>query len=164
MGKTKRNIGMAAAVLLVVAIVFYLFSNDAGRIRKQFDALAGAVSKEAGETTAVMAIKNRQLGELFAKECTMDFPEREFSGTYTATELARLVTQARMPCEHLEITFHNLRIEISGDAADVFGKAQASGKHRGGEAIKETRELECRLIKTDGDWLFSQLTVMILEK
>jgi hypothetical protein len=59
------------------------------------------------------------------------------------------------------LKFYDLKVEFpEKGTAEVNLTARLTGKSTAGEAVDETRELQCILMKIEKRWLFSSLEVV----
>jgi hypothetical protein len=110
--------------------------------------------------------KTRSIGSLCAKPCHIKIPKNSFSGTYSPQQISSTVARARMPFSRLAVQFDDIHIELTGkERATVRSTAQVRGTLKRGERIDDTHEIECRLQKIEGKWLFTRFELVeVLER
>jgi len=157
------------AILLVlsgVVALVYVLHGDEHNIRRAFSSLAKWASKEEGENNLTMVQKTRSIGSLCEKTCHIKAPGTTFSGTYSSQQISALAMRTRIPFTSLNLRFDDLHIElIKKGRATVRVTAQLVGIQKRGERLDYTRELECRLQKVEGTWLFTRFELIeVLER
>jgi hypothetical protein len=157
------------AILLAISgavVLISVIQSDEHRIKRAFGSLAKWASKEEGESNLTMVQKTRSIGSLCAKTCHIEAPETTFSGAYSSQQIAALAARTRIPFTSLSLRFDDLHIELLEKGwATVRATAQLEGIRKRGERLDDTRELECRLQKVEGKWLFTHFElVKVLER
>lgn len=157
------------ALLLVISgvvVLVYVLQSEEHKIKRRFTSLAKWASKEEGENNLTMVQKTRSIGSLCAKTCYIKAPGTTFSGTYSSQQISALAARARLPFTSLSLRFDDLHIEVTGQqGATVRVTAQLLGTQKRGERVDDTRELECRLHKAEGKWLFTHFALIeVLER
>ena len=139
----------------------YLFQSEEKRVRKQFDLLSEYVSKEPDENAIAMANKMQKLGSLFGDSCELQVAVELLSGTYTREEIASYAARARTRFQKVSLGFHDLEVTFpENGVAKATATARLTGQTRAGEQMRETRELECLLKKSENKWLFNHIEVI----
>ena len=166
MVKVRHLIIAIVLVLSGVVVLIYVLQGEEHKIQRAFSSLAKWASKEEGETNLTMVQKTRSIGSLCEKACHIKAPGTTFSGTYSSQQISALAARARTPFTRLEVRFDDLHIELMGeDGATVRVTAQLMGIRKRGERVDDTRELECRLQKVEGTWLFTHFELIeVLER
>jgi hypothetical protein len=84
--------------------------------------------------------------------------------TYTPAEIASQSVRTRSMVQRLDVGFHDVSIEIlEPDRALVTCTVRAVAKTD--ETRRETAEIQCRLIKQDRKWLFTEFAeVEVLQR
>jgi hypothetical protein len=141
--------------------VVYFSPSEEKRVRKQFDLLSEYVSRDPDENTIAMAHKMQKLGSLFDDSCDLKIAVEVLSGTYTREEIASYAARGRARFSKLSLGFHDLEVTFpESGVAKVSLTARLTGRTRAGEQMRETRELECLLKKSEKKWLFSNIEVI----
>lgn len=162
-----RCLIIALVVVISGAVVLvYVLQSEEHKIKRGFASLAKWASKEEGENNLTMVLKTRSIGSLCEKTCHIKAPGTTFSGTYSSQQISALAARARMPFTGFEVRFDDLHIElIRKEWAKVRVTAQLMGIQKRGERLDDTRELECRLHKVEGKWLFTYFELIeVLER
>lgn len=155
MVNTKR--WMIAGLVAVVAVVavLWLMPNEDKKVRRQFARLSEWVGKDGSESVIVMAARGKQVAALLADPCELKGSIPSMGGTYSRQEAAQMVAGIRSQFDRLSLDFADLTVTFpETDKARVTLTATLSAA-RGGETMREVRELDCTLVKRDGAWLFS---------
>ena len=156
--------GVVVLAAAILAIIF--FPTEAGRVKKQFRALTKWIAKEPGESNVTLVLKIKNIATVFAPTCKLDIPAQDFSGTYSAREIAQNAAAARSQFSEILLKFYDLDVEFQEEGtAKAFTTAKLTGITTEGDAIDETHELECTLQKIEGTWLFTEVKVVeVLKK
>jgi len=164
MVKLKHVIIGGSVVLIGILVVLYLIPSEEKKVRKQFDLLSQYVTKEPGEDLFSMANRIKNIGRLFTESCEFKIegdPFYSFSGKYTREEVSGYALRGRSYFSALSLKFYDLKVEFpEKGTAKVNLTARLTGKSTAREAVDETRELQCILMKIDKGWLFSSLEVV----
>ena len=152
-------------ILVIVGLGFlatrYLFQSDEKRVRNQFDLLSEYVSKDADENAISMANKMQKLSSLFGDSCELQVSVELLSGTYTREEIASYAARARARFSKVSLEFYDPEVTFpEKGVAKVTLTARLTGRTRAGEQMRDTREIECLLKKTDKNWLFTHIAVI----
>lgn len=154
---------VVAAVLVAGTLLHWMLRDDeAARVRKRFDRLAELAEVAPGAHIVATGLASRGLADLFTDPATLRTPLHELGGgTYSRQQIAQNALALKGGCERLTLTFVDLetRFPSSGNAVSTV-TARLKGVHRTGGEFAETRELECRLVKADGEWRFADCTVV----
>lgn len=154
--------------LVVIAGGYYLlfYRNDARAIAQRFDQLAENLSKTGDEQPIDTLKKIRKIESLLAQNCRVSIESSSFDNVYTAREVAQRVAGVRQQYRHLTVKFYDLSIDRPSEkTATVLSTVRVTGVSQTMESVPETREIEFRLDKIDGQWLFAEAKeVRVLEK
>ena len=151
-----KRILLAAVLLAAAAVAVYFLTNtETRRIRRQLDAVAEAVSKEAGEGNIAMVYKMQVLGNLLAEHVSVRFRDYPYVGETSGTELVSLATRGRTYFKSLSINILDAEIDIYAE-----GKARcrcpAKVVSEGGQRrYNEKHYFDAELVKADGKWRFT---------
>lgn len=162
----KKYLFMGVVVLAVAIVAIVLFPTEAGRVKKQFRSLAKWIAKEPDESNITMALKIKNIMTVFAPTCRLDIPAEDFSGTYSAKEVAQNAAVARSHFSEISLKFYDLEVDFpEKGTAKASTTAKLTGITIEGDAIEETHELECTLQKIEDSWLFTEVEVVeVLKK
>jgi len=164
--KVRYLIIALVVVISGVMVLIYVLQSEELKIKRAFTSLAKWASKEEGENNLTMVQKTRSIGSLCEKTCHIKAPGTIFSGTYSSQQISALAARARMSFTGFKVRFDDLHIElIQKEWARVRVTAQLMGMQKRGEQVDDTRELECRLHKAEGKWLFTHFELIeVLER
>jgi hypothetical protein len=164
--KIKRLIIALMVVISGVVLLVYVLQSEEHKIKRAFASLATWASKEEGENNLTMVQKMRSIGSVCEKTCHIKAPGTTFSGAYSSQQISALAARTRIPFTSLSLRFDDLHIElIRKGRATVRVTAQLMGIQKRGERLEDTRELECRLQKVEGKWLFTHFELIeVLER
>ncbi len=164
--KIKATIFIVFVVAAAVGAFLYFRGGEEGKVRKQFERLAFAVSKEPGEGNISMALKMETLPTLFADSCDVEIPQSPLIGQYSPEEITSNATRARMHFSSLTLKFYDMTVEFpEKDRARVEFTARLTGSAKGEKAVDEVREIAGTLRKIDKKWLFDPFRVVeVLKK
>ncbi len=151
----------------VIAITIFtaarLMISEEARIRRRFAAAASmlAVNAKEGQERAAMLKIQLSLRDFFTDPFSIDAPGTSFSADYSPAEIARQVAYFRTQFDRLTITLYNLDVRvIDDDLAESAFTALVRGTTSSQKRVLEVREIEAKLRKVDGQWLFSEIAVV----
>lgn len=144
----------------------YLFQSDKAKIKKQFDSLSKLVSKEKGESNIIMAYKVNALASLFADSCSFEFSKNYMAGEFTPEQITSHAVKGRSQFSKISLDFYDIIPDMQKDSAVVEATVRFYGKLKDSAKVTEdTREIQCKLKKTDGKWKFTNFKVVeVLKK
>ena len=153
-------------VIVIIGTVFYFFSTDSRRVKKQFRALEQWAAKEGEENQLVLGCKIQKLRALLAGSIQVDAPAYEAGGAYDANEIAQRATLGRSRYSKITLKFYDLEVDILDDqTAKVIATGRLTGTSAEGEKFSETHEVECLLQKVEGSWLLIDVKLVdVLQK
>ncbi len=139
--------------------------SEETRIRKQFNSVSALISKERSESTASAYRINLAVSNIFHDPFALKISDPAFSGHYRPQELAREIIRIRSLYDQINLSFHDLSIEIIEDGhAEALFTAQIKS-YRGERGIRDVQEMEAELRKINGDWFLTKIkTVVVLRK
>ncbi|MHC4874755.1 MAG: hypothetical protein ACYTFY_23145 [Planctomycetota bacterium] len=162
---------IAAVVLIILAIfsavVFYMLKSEESRITEKFDKLAVWCSKKESEQGLLGLIKlSHDADNIFSSSTILKLHYSGMKNRKTPDEIAKMAMRARKIFDSLEISFHDLEIDIySTTHARAVVTVDLKAKTGGRVRVSDITELECELEKIDGVWLFSSIkTVEVLKR
>jgi hypothetical protein len=164
--KPKTLIIALIVALAGILLARHIFSGEQGKVKKQFHLLSKWVSKNQGESAIKAASRSRRIGSLFANPCTFKTDLYSLSGRYTPAEISGYAAQARVQLASLSLKFYDINVHFpKKTVADATLAMKVVARATTGELYRETHELACVLIKREGRWLFSEVSVVeILRK
>lgn len=159
----RKAVIVAAAVIVAGALLHWMLrDSEADRVRERFDRLAELAEVAPGAHIVATGLASNRLAELFTDPATLRTPLHELGGgTYSRQQIVQSALALKGGCERLSLAFVDLdtRFPSPGTAVSTV-TARLKGVHRSSGAFDETHELECRLVKTDGEWRFADCTVV----
>ncbi len=166
MVKPKTLIIALIVALAGILLARHLFTGEERKVKRQFHLLSKWVSKSPGESAIKTASESQSIGSLFANPCTFKTDLHSLSGRYTPAEISSYAAQARMQLASLSLKFYDINIHLpKKTVADATLAMKVVARATTGELYRETHELACVLIKREGRWLFSEVSVVeILRK
>ncbi len=159
----RRWTWLVLLVLAVAAGVGLLLwrGNDSARVRRQFRRLAECVAKAPGEGNLSLVMKTEVFTRLFAPECDMEFGEQALTGVFTPEQLTAQLVRGRSQLGTIALSFPDLAVSFpEPGVAIVAATARLQATHRNGQAVDETRELDCELRTVAGEWRFHRVAVV----
>ena len=83
------------------------------------------------------------------------------AGPFTRKALSGNIFRSRAMFGKLKLSLDDLELDIDKEkgTATVFLSAVLSGTLKDGKTLREVRELECRMTKTDEGWIFDSFKV-----
>lgn len=158
---TRNKILAALGVILLGWGLWYAFPTRERQVRRQFKALASWAGKDGDEGALASVQTAREAGRFFADPCEWNAEAYNLSGRVSLEEITRYVFAARTRVEKLTVKFYDLAVEFLADGtAHAKATVRVQGTSKDGDAINETHELKCDLIKQDGRWLLSRITLV----
>ena len=163
----SRHLLLTAGLLVLIilsGIGFYLYlrPTDEKLIRAQFAKLAELTAKNGKEGAIPAAGKARTMAALFSEKTTfaVDAPNW-MAGPFSRKDLSANIFRSRAMFTTLKLSLDDLELNIDPGkgTAQVFLSATLSGTLKDGNSIREVRELESRLTKTEEGWLFESFKV-----
>ena len=104
--------------------------------------------------------------KLFSEKCNVQAPAYSVSRNYKPQDMSNIALMILSQYFELSLRFYDIEINIpERKFAHVVLTAKLDGKLTTGEYVNEIHELECVLIKIEGDWLFNKIEIVdVLEK
>lgn len=165
--KKARYLLLTGLLLFCGGLAFvYFFTGEEARIGRQIENLKTTVVKNGSETELAAGIRTKKLRRLFAAPCRIEASVYAVSKTFAAGEIGRSIMAARTPYSRIGIDIYDLKVmDIRNDRACVKFTASVDLLPYGGSSMTDMHEVECRLKKKHGKWLFSEIrTVEVLER
>ena len=157
----KYILAVLLAIIAGIAAYYFLFQSEEAKIKKRFSLLSEYVEKQGNENKLVTMAKAKKIGSLFTENATFSFPERSVEKTLTRDEI--VIHAASVIGQYIEMSlkFNDMDIEVhKNDSATVRTDATVKGKISTGEYVKDDHEISCLLIKTEDEWLFSEIQIV----
>ena len=149
-------------VLLGIGLWLYLRPTDENLIRERFGKLAALASKSSKEGALPAAARAKEIASLFSDSSSFSVDGLDWmAGPFTRQALSGNIFRSRAMFDKLKLSLDDLELDIdSGQGrAKVFLSAVLSGTLRDGRSIREVRELESNLSRSDEGWLFQNFRV-----
>jgi hypothetical protein len=155
-------IALGGAGVLLIGYALFFRRGDDEKIRRKITDLAEAVRMTEGETNVVVRGGRIQsaFSEIFAKDVRVVIPDLGPLGS-TRKELAGVAAQTGLRFQSAEVSFDgvSVAIEPSKTAASASANGTFTGFEHGSGIRRETRKVEFRFDKIDGDWRIVSLDV-----
>ncbi len=146
--------------LLAIAVGIWLFGQLGGekrRIVKRLERLEELVEKEGAENDLVAVNKARNVGLLFAGDFAIDLQGRARGVVTERRRIAQVMLRYRSAPSHIELSFHDVEVEVSEAASSAEMTALATASARTGGEVRHRRfRLAFRWVKEDGEWLIKR--------
>ena len=156
--RLRWRVGLPVLAALVAAglVWFVRRQSDEQRISKRLHSLAACVTKEAGEGNSVMVLKTQRLGTLLDDSCDLQLSAYGLGGVLSAEAIVSHAARARASCRALRLSFHDVHVHVDGpERALATCTARMRADTRSGDRGDEVAEIQCRLRKREGTWVFT---------
>ena len=164
--RAKHIIWFAVVIVLLAAggigLWLYLRPTDENLIRNQFSRLAALASKNTKEGARPAAARAKEMASLFSGRSTFAVDGLDWmAGPFNHEALSGNIFRSRAMFSKLTLSLDDLEPEIDAPnrKAKVYLSAVLSGTLKDGKSIREVRELECHMLKTDDGWVFDSFKV-----
>ena len=164
--RTKHIVWTAVILILMVltgiGLWYYLRPTDENLIRARFSRLSELASKTTKEGALPAAGKAKEMAELFSEKSTFAVDGLDWmAGPFTRKALSGNIFRSRAMFDKLKLSLDDLELDIDKEkgTATVHLSAVLSGTLKDGKTMREVRELQSRLIKTDEGWIFDSFEV-----
>ena len=164
--KIKPFLWAAIVFILLIGIGIgvwiYLRPTDENLIWERFRKLTELASKNTKEGALPAAARAREIAFLFSEKSTFSVDGLDWmAGPFTRERLSGNIFRSRASFSTLKLLLDDLELNLDSDkrTAKVFLSASLSGRLKDGRTIREVRELESNLVKTDEGWLFDNFKV-----
>ncbi len=154
----KKYIEIGLAVVVLACILYYVCQSETRKVRKQFLAIANAVSKPSGEGNIAMGVKMTTLSNLLNDKVVISIKDFPFNSEMPADELVSLTTRGRSYFDYMEITILDVETEFTSKTTAVSRcAAKVRTRSRTGDYnYDEVREFTSDLVKGENKkWLFA---------
>ena len=169
--RAKHIIWCAVVIVLLAAggtgLWLYLRPTDENLIRTRFVRLTSLASKSTKEGALPAAARAKEIASLFSGKSTFSVDGLEWmAGPFNHEALSGNIFRSRAMFDKLSLSLDDLELDIDSPhkKAKVYLSAVLSGTLKDGKTIREVRELECNLLKTDNGWVFDSFKVRRLIK
>lgn len=143
--------------ITVLALLFLLWpgTSDEELIRKIFEDVKtnGSFEGEIHPIERIAQAKETTKNVIDTIVITVVTTERDRVVVKNKKELQQKIIAARTHLAQLAVGLFDIRVELSGDTAKVFGIARGMGRSNGREDyFLEEHKVEIDLFKEDGEW------------
>lgn len=150
---------IAVAVLLAGATAYWLLKkSDLDIVKSQVRELAEKCAKTGDESPITAMGSANALANLFADGCGFELDKPALGGIYKKEEIASHALLLRNYFKSAAFSIHDLEASMT---TKLTAKAQftiyVSGTLQGGDKIREARDIEAMLVKSNGQWVFSEM-------
>ena len=164
--RAKHIVWCAVVIVLLAAggigLWLYLRPTDENLIRNQFSRLAALASKNTKEGALPAAARAKEMASLFSGRSTFAVDGLDWmAGPFNHEALSGNIFRSRAMFSKLTLSLDDLEpeIDVPNRKAKVNLSAVLSGTLKDGKSIREVRELECNMLKTDDGWVFDSFKV-----
>ena len=164
--RTKHIVWSAVVIVLLavagIGLWLYLRPTDENLIRTRFARLASLASKNTKEGALPAAARAKEMASLFSGKSTFAVDGLDWlAGPFNHEALSGNIFRSRAMFDKLTLSLDDLELDIDSPhkKAKVDLTAVLSGTLKDGKTIREVRELECNLLKTDDGWVFDSFKV-----
>lgn len=135
--------------------------SDKRKVRKRFNLLSQYLLKEGPENPVMMALKVKNIGTLFDKQCLLEVEKYTLKGTYSPEQITSYAATARSRFANLELKFYDMSIEFPEEGiAQITATATISGTLKSGDIVNDAHEIMAEMKKIEGKWFFRQISVI----
>ena len=164
--KSKHIVWCAVVIILLIltgiGLWLYLRPTDENLIRTRFARLSSLASKNTKEGALPAAARAKEMASLFSGKSTFFVDGLEWmAGPFNHEALSGNIFRSRAMFNKLTLSLDDLELDIDPGhkKAKVYLSAVLSGTLKDGKTIREVRELECNMLKTDDGWVFDSFKV-----
>lgn len=162
-----RHLLWTVLILIVLAALgvglwLWLRPTDENLIRARFGKLSELVSKNTREGAIPAVTRAKEAASLFTEKSSFAVDGLDWmAGPFTREKLSANMFRSRSMFDKIGLSLDDLELDIDPEkgTAKVFFTAVLSGTLKDGRAVREVRELECNMLKTDEGWLFDSFKV-----
>ena len=164
----KKILLLLLTVIAAGIAVFFLLRSDSDevKVKKVLDRLCVMGTRREGENPAAAALMINKTDEIFSSEVRISGAGGLFDGVKTPSGI--MADLARYRAVFRRVTVRAQDAEVSfpeKDRAAVVFSGTLSGDTKTGTTVSEARDVECTLLRIDGLWKISELTVReVLER
>jgi hypothetical protein len=135
-------------------------------VKRQIKALSSWAAKTGDEGALASAQAARDARDFFADPCEWDAETYNLSGRVSVEDITRYDFAARSRFTRLRLTFYDVAVD-----SDPEGEALVTATARieaepgeGGGTVNEIHEVRCTMVKKEGRWLISAVTIVAVLK
>jgi hypothetical protein len=151
----------ALGVLIVVAALFLLQTNEEERILQRLEQLRATSEISSPETGVEQLARASQIGQYFSERTVFDLT-RAGHGTIvidSRDELLRRIIRGRARLVMLELAVRDAQVSIRDDTAEVVLTGSGLGRIKGEQdRFLEIHTVAVRLRKVADDWIITGVT------
>jgi len=151
----------ALVVLIVLASLFLLHTNEKDRILQRLEQLRALTEIASPESGVEQLTKASQIGQYFSERTVFDLT-RAGHGTIvidSRDELVRRIIRGRARLVMLELALQDAQVSIEDDTAEVVLTGSALGQIKGEQdRFLEIHTVAVRLRKEADDWVITGAT------
>lgn len=156
-----KNIGIALGILiLAVLAALWLWPDEEKAVRKQLAVLDDAGSKALDEKPLETIQRAARIGALFHDPCRLVVETDEREGDYSRKEIIDRVVMVRSSLGQARVETHDLKVDFPSKGAALLVFTLRLVAASGGERHGDVHEVEARMAKIEGDWLFTELKII----
>ena len=164
-----KKIVVLVIVVAVIVVGYFIFRspNEEQLIIDRLNLLSNSVSKKSGEGAISMALKHQTISGLIDDQCTVFIKEAMLAGDFTPEEFAAQMTRSRTMFKSLDGQVDCCEVQLDADQvnATISFAIRINAELKSGRKIDEVRDLQAKVRKADGKWLFSGFEIrQVLEK
>lgn len=155
--KTKFLLGI---IFMLVGGAIFLMPSEDKKIKNNLNSLAEYCSTVSGEAVLETLRKVTLASKLCTDPCKIEIESRNFNKELSQKEISDnfLILKKRLP--NTNFTFEDVSIDFpTKDSASVLTTIRLSGVSNDGN-FTDAYEVDIKVDKIDGDWLFSSFTVV----
>ena len=160
----NKLVGIAIAVVAVVALVIWLRPSESKRVRKVFAAVSKELRKDGPEGLVVSTAKAHALAELVATGARFKVDERVLHGVTGGRQLVQQIMLVRGQADKIEVDFADIAVAFDDErtasvTTDVFVRGLSDAL---GISGRDARQLEAVLEKDKDDdkWRFKRVSIL----
>lgn len=161
-----KTIVIVVLLAVVAGVAAYRFwSSDERAIRRQLVLIEEAGSKDAAEQPMEGLLKAARLAGVFSDPCQLTVESGHHVGSYPRKQIQDRIVLVRAMYTRVEVSLHDIAIDLSGkNTAAVRGTIRLRGQGKG-EPVADVQELRAEMAKSNGQWLFTSVTIVeVLER
>lgn len=161
----KPLIFFFTAVVLIGVIVFLILPGKERQVRKRLRQLAEYVTKEQGEPPLVSLQRGRQVSLFFKEPCRVKLEGYGKTRVFQRKEISDRVIILRNSFSWVSVDFYDIHLDFPEEnTAELNMTVRLNGK-TAGEEMRDVQEVEAGMEKLDGQWVFTDVTVVeVLER
>ncbi|MEN8198549.1 MAG: hypothetical protein ABFR63_00620 [Thermodesulfobacteriota bacterium] len=156
----NRKLMFSLALVLLAIIVLFLLPSDEKKIRHNLELLAEYSSSSPGEAGVAELQKAALVAKQCSDPCRVHIESLDIARNFNKKELREHVILMKRSLPAVTFGFTDTRVELTTDErAEVVTTLALSGE-LADERFSDAYELNIIALKQDGEWLFSDFTVV----